>query len=226
MPPQERWVARGSRTRGPRSRGQARGRERHSQPHAAHAKGGRCRTRLPLVSTPSFSPTTSHGVRMRYESSTATIVAPWRSVAWAPRFGGRPVIRPRKAIALLLISRSPTARSREALCGLLWPAHDMDRARGALRRTLSALRSAIGEEWIDAAGDIALKRGPVSKLGVRRFRELAAERILEPERGGDAVLSDFWRASRSGGPDFTTADGPIPRPRAGRGCVAWWHCRC
>ena len=81
----------------------------------------------------------------------------------------------RKAMALLAhLALAERARSREALCGLLWPAHDPDRARGALRRTLSTLRTAVGEEWIDTAGDsIALKRGPGLGLDVERFRELA-----------------------------------------------------
>ena len=83
----------------------------------------------------------------------------------------------RKAMALLAhLALADRPRSREALCGLLWPAHDPDRARGALRRTLSTLRTAVGEEWIDTAGDsIALKRGPGLELDVERFRELAAD---------------------------------------------------
>ena len=81
----------------------------------------------------------------------------------------------RKAMALLAhLALAERPRSREALCGLLWPAHDPDRARGALRRTLSTLRTAVGEEWIDTAGDsIALKRGPGLELDVERFRALA-----------------------------------------------------
>ena len=83
----------------------------------------------------------------------------------------------RKAMALLAhLALAERPRSREALCELLWPAHDPDRARGALRRTLSTLRTAIGEQWIDTAGDtIALRRGGGLELDVRRFRELAAD---------------------------------------------------
>ena len=51
-----------------------------------------------------------------------------------------------------------------------------EHARGALRRTLSALRKAVGEEWIETAGDtVALQRGPGLELDVERFRELAAD---------------------------------------------------
>jgi DNA-binding SARP family transcriptional activator/predicted ATPase len=83
----------------------------------------------------------------------------------------------RKAMALLAhLALADGPRSRDALCGLLWPARDPDHARGALRRTLSTLRTAIGENWIDAASDsIALKRGPGLELDVERFRELSAE---------------------------------------------------
>ena len=68
----------------------------------------------------------------------------------------------RKATALLAhLALAERPRSREALCELLWPGHDPERARGALRRTLSTLRKAIGEEWIETAGDsVALREGP------------------------------------------------------------------
>src|SRR4029453_5035110 len=76
-------------------------------------------------------------------------------------------------------------RSREALCELLWPGHDTEHARGALRRTLSALRKAVGEEWIETRGDsVALLRAADLQLDVERFRELSAadssiERLTE-----------------------------------------------
>ena len=58
------------------------------------------------------------------------------------RDGERVAFDTRKAMALLAdLALSERPRSREALCGLLWPAHDPDRARGALRRTLSTLRT-------------------------------------------------------------------------------------
>ena len=91
---------------------------------------------------------------------------------------GQPVaVDTRKATALLaLLALAERPRSRDALCTLLWPAHDSGSARGALRRTLSTLRTAVGEQWIDTAGDsIALKRGADFELDVERFRELAAD---------------------------------------------------
>ena len=70
------------------------------------------------------------------------------------RDGERVAFDTRKATALLAhLALSDRPRSRDALCRLLWPDHDQDHARGALRRTLSTLRGAVGEEWIDTAGD-------------------------------------------------------------------------
>ena len=75
---------------------------------------------------------------------------------------GRPVsFDTRKATALLAhLALVDRPRPREALCELLWPEQDPEHARGALRRTLSVLRKAVGEEWIDAAADsVALRNG-------------------------------------------------------------------
>src|SRR5215218_5509237 len=97
------------------------------------------------------------------------------------RNGERVAFDTRKAMALLAhLALAERPRSREALCDLLWSAHDPDRARGALRRTLSSLRGAIGEEWIEAAGDsVALKPGPGLELDVQRFRTLASNGASE-----------------------------------------------
>jgi DNA-binding SARP family transcriptional activator len=94
----------------------------------------------------------------------------------------------RKAMALLAhLALAERPRSREALCDLLWPAHDLGRARGALRRTLSTLRKGVGEEWIDAAGDsVVLQRRPGLEVDVQRFRALAADGTSE-DRLGEAV---------------------------------------
>src|SRR5215211_5261295 len=98
----------------------------------------------------------------------------------APRVerDGEPVgFDTRKAMALLAhLALAERPRSRDALCALLWPAQEPGRARGALRRTLSTLRKAIGDEWLDTAGDsVALRRGDGLELDVERFRTLARE---------------------------------------------------
>lgn len=57
----------------------------------------------------------------------------------------------RKAIALLVHLVSEDQRQvRDRLCDLLWPESPPDRARATLRRTLSALRSALGDRWVAA----------------------------------------------------------------------------
>lgn len=87
----------------------------------------------------------------------------------------------RKATALLAhLALTSGPRSREALCELLWPGHAPDRARGALRRTLSTLRTVVGAEWIETVGDsIGLRRGPGLTLDVERFRALAGASSAE-----------------------------------------------
>ena len=113
----------------------------------------------------------------------------------------------RKAMALLAhLALAERSRSREALCSLLWPAHDLDRARGALRRTLSTLRKGIGDEWIDASGDsLALRKGPGLELDVERFRALAADGAAEESLSQAAALfsGDFLEGfSLRDSPDF------------------------
>jgi DNA-binding SARP family transcriptional activator/tetratricopeptide (TPR) repeat protein len=63
---------------------------------------------------------------------------------------GRPLeVDTRKALAilaLLAVERRPFAR--DELAALLWPESDDESARGALRRTLSVLRAALGDPWM------------------------------------------------------------------------------
>jgi DNA-binding SARP family transcriptional activator len=130
---------------------------------------------------------------------------------------GRPVtFDTRKAMALLAhLALAERPRSREALCELLWPGRDPEHARGALRRTLSTLRKAVGEESIDTTGDsIALVRGGDLALDVERFRELAADgaslealveaatvfsaSFLEGFSVRDSPAFDDWQVSEAG----------------------------
>ena len=118
--------------------------------------------------------------------------------------GGEPVVfETRKAMGLLaLLALSERPRSRDALCELLYPDHDPERTRGALRRTLSTLRKGIGEEWLDTAGDaIALRRGPGLEVDVARFRELAADPSLH--EAAALFAGDFLEGfSLRDSPDF------------------------
>ena len=57
----------------------------------------------------------------------------------------------KKAVALLAYVVSRNERQvRDRLCDLLWPDSTPDRARATLRRTLSALRSSLGNRWVEA----------------------------------------------------------------------------
>ena len=87
----------------------------------------------------------------------------------------------RKALALLAhLALTDRARPRDVLAELLWPEHDAEHARGALRRTLSTLRGAVGAEAIDATRErVALVRGPGLEIDVDRFRTLAAAGAFE-----------------------------------------------
>ena len=89
----------------------------------------------------------------------------------------------RKATALLAyLAVSERPQRRATLAALLWPDADEQKARGALRRTLSVLRSALGDRWLDAAGEtIDLQRSGV-RVDVAEFR-----RALREGRLADAV---------------------------------------
>jgi DNA-binding SARP family transcriptional activator/predicted ATPase len=122
------------------------------------------------------------------------------------RRDGRPVgFDTRKATALLAhLALAERPRSRESLCGLLWPALDPEHARGALRRTLSTLRRAVGGDRLDTAGDsVALRFGDGLELDVRRFRELAGE---EAPAESLAAAAELFRGELLEG--FSLRDSP------------------
>ena len=83
----------------------------------------------------------------------------------------------RKAVALLaVLALADRPRPRDVLAELLWPEHDAEHARGALRRTLSALRSAVGADFVDATRDsVSLVRSAGLRVDVDAFRAAAAE---------------------------------------------------
>ncbi|HYO31956.1 MAG TPA: AAA family ATPase [Nocardioidaceae bacterium] len=97
----------------------------------------------------------------------------------------------RKAVALLAhLALSARPRPREALAELLWPDTDPERARGALRRTLSSLRSAVGPERLEATRDqVHLVKGEDLLIDVDVFRECRERHDLE--RALDVFRGDF-----------------------------------
>lgn len=66
----------------------------------------------------------------------------------------------RKAIALLACLAIAGPQGRAPAAALLWPELDTERARGALRRTLSTLRRALGGRWLVAGPDRLELKGP------------------------------------------------------------------
>lgn len=74
--------------------------------------------------------------------------------------GDRPLqVDTRKAIALLAYLAVTGPASRESLAALLWPDSDEVRARAALRRTLSTLKSALDGRWLDPGRDLVRLTG-------------------------------------------------------------------
>jgi DNA-binding SARP family transcriptional activator len=86
----------------------------------------------------------------------------------------------RKATALvayLAVTGQPQAR--DSLAALLWPDAATERARGALRRTLSTLRTGLGGDGLRVEGlRIALDNEAID-LDVRRFRALVTDDRLD-----------------------------------------------
>ncbi len=96
----------------------------------------------------------------------------------------------RKAVALLA-HLAVTARplSRDALADLLWPDSDADRARAALRRTLSSVRGALGAGSLEATHDhVRLVPGPDLVVDVDVFR---AARLSRPEEAVAVFRGEF-----------------------------------
>jgi len=81
----------------------------------------------------------------------------------------------RKATALLAyLAVEGGTHNRDSLAGLLWPEYDHERARAALRRTLSTLRSGLNGGWVSIVRDaVSLDRDGLS-VDVAEFRRLAA----------------------------------------------------
>src|SRR3990172_4424325 len=59
------------------------------------------------------------------------------------------VVDTRKALAILaLLAVEGRPFARDELAALIWPEADDESARGALRRTLSVLRTSLGDRWL------------------------------------------------------------------------------
>ena len=83
-------------------------------------------------------------------------------------------MRLRKATALLVyLALNPRTHSRDTLATLLYPGYGQSNALGNLRRTLSSLNKAIGDQWLEIdRQSIALRPNTDLSVDVLRFREL------------------------------------------------------
>lgn len=119
----------------------------------------------------------------------------------------------RKAVAILaVLATDRRPYSRDELAALLWPESGEDGARGALRRTLSSLRGAVGDGplridratvalveeqcWIDLGViDAAARTG--DRPGLAAAAGLARGTFLAGFSLRDSPEFDDWRAARS-----------------------------
>ena len=98
------------------------------------------------------------------------------------RDGVRVSFDTRKATALLAyLAMIGHPHSRDTLAALLWPDQEPVSARGALRRTLSVLKSATGGDLlIVERGSVAIGGPDLMDLDVTAFRELARRQHEHP----------------------------------------------
>jgi DNA-binding SARP family transcriptional activator/tetratricopeptide (TPR) repeat protein len=103
---------------------------------------------------------------------------------------GDPVeVDTRKAIALLVyLAVTEGPHGRDALASLLWPEYDQERARAALRRTLSALKKALGGRWLTAGRGAVGLDGDEIFVDTRWFAELE-RRTRDHGHDGDGVCA-------------------------------------
>ena len=119
------------------------------------------------------------------------------SLFGAPRIevdGEAVALDTRKAVALVAyLAVTGRPHTRDALCVLLWPDYDQEHSRGALRRTLSALRKALGGDRLDAGRErVALERDDGVRVDVEEFRAaLAAGDTGSLARAVELYQGDF-----------------------------------
>jgi DNA-binding SARP family transcriptional activator/tetratricopeptide (TPR) repeat protein len=116
---------------------------------------------------------------------------------------GKPVhFDTRKAIALLsLVSMADQPLSRERLATMLWPESDGDRARGALRRTVSVTAAGVGASLVVNRTTIGLDTEQVHVDAVEFRRLIEAGDVDSLGRACELYRGDFLTG-------FTVRDSP------------------
>ena len=136
--------------------------------------------------------------------------------------GRRIVVDTRKALAIVaLIAAEGRPFARDELAAMFWPEADDASARGALRRTLSTLRAAVGDAGLDIGRtQVALDPAALSvdlteleRLAAsRRPADLEAAAVLArgPFLAGfalrDSPAFDDWQAGRAARVERTVGD--------------------
>lgn len=131
---------------------------------------------------------------------------------------GAPIeVDTRKAVALLVyLAITGTSASRDQLCALFWSGLDPERARGALRRTLSVLRRSLDGRWLVTEGDrLRLTSQSQIRLDLEEAERLQAS-VTEHGHEPDVVCrrcpeplqkaADLYRGEFMGG--FSLRDSP------------------
>ncbi len=135
---------------------------------------------------------------------------------------GRPiVVDTRKALAIVaLVATERRPFARDELAAMFWPEADDEAARGSLRRTLSALRSAIGGTGL-TIGRSQVAVDPTTTIDLADFERLAASGSVDdleaaaalargPFLAGfalrDSPAFDEWQGLRAIRFDRTIAD--------------------
>jgi len=118
----------------------------------------------------------------------------------APRIernGAQIDIDTRKAIALLAyLVMSDQRQRRDALAALFWPEYDQTSARGALRRTLSALNKALGGVGLDIDREtIGVDRAAGLWVDVEQFERLIAASKNDARQLVEACEKDIKQLS-------------------------------
>ena len=134
---------------------------------------------------------------------------------------GKPVLfDTRKAVALLAhLAVTARPRPRDSLADLLWTGTDLAHARGALRRTLSSVRTGVGRR--SGAGHPRPRRprpGAGLVVDVDVFRSL---RESSPEDAVACSAATSWRAS----PCVTPPGSRTGRGRSPSSCARSWSRR-
>src|SRR5690606_6953685 len=115
------------------------------------------------------------------------------------RVDGKPIdVDTRKAVALVAyLAVTGTSASRDTLASLLWGELDSNRARGALRRTLSVLRKALDNRWLTVESDrVRLEREGLY-LDMAEAEELRNSVEAHPDHSNGACADCFNRLERA-----------------------------